>query len=154
MGSHFLLQRIFPSQGLNADLPHCRWILYQLSYQGSLMRLEGFSNHFPRFSLLFWKDHRFPMIGVVISLLDRQNNEFLLQGFGMINLNVTKRCIFLLHAPNSWCEPGHLSGLSQSIASLIFSLEHSLSDTIYLLLCLLEIQLQNEFGNEIITFFK
>ena len=41
------------------------------------------------------------MIGVVISLLDRQNNEFLLQGFGMINLNVTKKWVFLLHAPNS-----------------------------------------------------
>ena len=27
MGSLSLLQRIFPSQGLNADLPHCRWII-------------------------------------------------------------------------------------------------------------------------------
>ena len=31
----FLLQGIFPTQGLNPDLPHCRQILYQLSYQGS-----------------------------------------------------------------------------------------------------------------------
>jgi len=30
-----LLQRIFPSQELNQGLLHCRWILYQLSYQGS-----------------------------------------------------------------------------------------------------------------------
>ena len=30
-----LLQEIFPTQGLNPGLPHCRWILYQLSYQGS-----------------------------------------------------------------------------------------------------------------------
>ena len=35
MGSHSLLQRIFPTQGLNPGLPHCRWILYQLSHQGS-----------------------------------------------------------------------------------------------------------------------
>ena len=26
---------IFPTQGSNPGLPHCRWILYQLSYQVS-----------------------------------------------------------------------------------------------------------------------
>ena len=31
---HFLLQGIFPSQGLNLGLLHSRQILYQLSYQG------------------------------------------------------------------------------------------------------------------------
>ena len=36
VGSHFLLQRIFPTQESNWDLLHHRWILYQLSYQGSL----------------------------------------------------------------------------------------------------------------------
>ena len=30
-----LLQGIFPNQGLNPGLPHCRWILYQLSHKGS-----------------------------------------------------------------------------------------------------------------------
>ena len=30
-----LLQGIFPTQGLNPGLPHCGWILYQLSHQGS-----------------------------------------------------------------------------------------------------------------------
>ena len=30
-----LLQGIFPTQGSNPGLPHSRWILYQLSYQGS-----------------------------------------------------------------------------------------------------------------------
>ena len=30
-----LFQEIFPTQGLNPGLPHCRWILYQLSHQGS-----------------------------------------------------------------------------------------------------------------------
>ena len=33
-----LLQRIFPTQGLNPDFPHCRGILYQLSHQGSPAR--------------------------------------------------------------------------------------------------------------------
>ena len=36
MGSLSLLQGIFPTQELNQGLLHCRWILYQLSYQGSL----------------------------------------------------------------------------------------------------------------------
>ena len=35
VGSLSLLQRIFLSQVLNQGLLHCRWILYQLSYQGS-----------------------------------------------------------------------------------------------------------------------
>ena len=35
VGSLSLLQGIFPTQELNQDLLHCRWILYQLSYQGS-----------------------------------------------------------------------------------------------------------------------
>ena len=30
-----LLQWIFPTQELNQGLLHCRWILYQLSYEGS-----------------------------------------------------------------------------------------------------------------------
>ena len=35
VGSLSLLQRIFPVQELNQGLLHCRWILYQLSYQES-----------------------------------------------------------------------------------------------------------------------
>ena len=35
MGCHALLQGIFPTQGSNPDLPHCRGILYRLSHQGS-----------------------------------------------------------------------------------------------------------------------
>ena len=35
LGSHSLLQRIFPTQGLNTGLLHCRKILYCLTHQGS-----------------------------------------------------------------------------------------------------------------------
>ena len=35
-----LLQRIFPTQGLNPGLLHCRQILYQLSHKGSSAILE------------------------------------------------------------------------------------------------------------------
>ena len=40
MGSLSLLQRIFPTQGSNPGLLHCRWILYQLSHKGSPRILE------------------------------------------------------------------------------------------------------------------
>jgi len=35
VGSLSLLQGIFLTQELNLGLLHCRWILYELSYQGS-----------------------------------------------------------------------------------------------------------------------
>ena len=40
VGSHSLLQGIFSTQGSNPGLPHCRWILYCLSHQGSPRILE------------------------------------------------------------------------------------------------------------------
>ena len=40
LGSCSLLQGIFPTQGSNPGLPHCRQILYQLSHQGSSRILE------------------------------------------------------------------------------------------------------------------
>ena len=42
MGCHFLLQGIFPTQGSNLALLHCRQILYHLSHQGSLILNETF----------------------------------------------------------------------------------------------------------------
>ena len=38
---HALLQGIFPTQGLNSGLQHCRRILYHLSHQGSRSWGEG-----------------------------------------------------------------------------------------------------------------
>ena len=35
VGSLSLLKGIFPTQGSNPGLLHCRWILYQLSHKGS-----------------------------------------------------------------------------------------------------------------------
>ena len=36
VGCHALLQGVFPTQGSNPGLPRCKWILYGLSYLGSL----------------------------------------------------------------------------------------------------------------------
>ena len=41
VGYHALLQGIFPPQGMNLCLLHCRWILYLLSHQGSPRREEA-----------------------------------------------------------------------------------------------------------------
>ena len=40
VGSHFLFQGIFPTQGSNPGLLHCRQILYQMSHKGS-PRIRG-----------------------------------------------------------------------------------------------------------------
>ena len=41
---HFLLQGIFPTQGLNLGLPHCRQTLNRLSHQGSPMYIQIYIN--------------------------------------------------------------------------------------------------------------
>ena len=48
VGSLSLLQGIFPTQGSNPGLPHCRWILYQLSHKGSPRILKQVAYPFSR----------------------------------------------------------------------------------------------------------
>ena len=48
VNNHSHLQGIFPIQGLNTDLPHCRQILYQLSHQGTPKILEWVAYPFSR----------------------------------------------------------------------------------------------------------
>jgi len=48
-GSLSLLQGIFPTQGLNPGLPHCRRILYQMSYKGNPRILEWVAYPFSLF---------------------------------------------------------------------------------------------------------
>ena len=47
VGSLSLLQGIFPTQGLNPGLPHCRQILYQLSHKGRIKRKQKTVAEFP-----------------------------------------------------------------------------------------------------------
>ena len=42
VGSHSLLHGIFPTQGLNPGLLHCRQIIYQLSHKGSPVKPPPF----------------------------------------------------------------------------------------------------------------
>ena len=48
VGCHALLQGIFPTQGTNPSLPHCRWIFYHLRHQGSPWILEWVAYLFSR----------------------------------------------------------------------------------------------------------
>ena len=45
VGSHFLLQGIFPTQGSNPGLLHCRQILYYLSHQRSPINILSIIKH-------------------------------------------------------------------------------------------------------------
>ena len=56
VGCHVFLQRIFPTQGLNPGLLHCRRILYCLSHQGSPRKLEWVAYPFSRRSS--WPSNR------------------------------------------------------------------------------------------------
>ena len=51
VGSLSLLQGIFPTQGLNPGLLHCRWILYQLSHGEAQHVHVCMLNHFSRVPL-------------------------------------------------------------------------------------------------------
>ena len=50
--AYSLLQGLFPTQGLNPGLLHCRWTLYQLSHKGSPRMLEWVA--YPFFSGSPW----------------------------------------------------------------------------------------------------
>ena len=80
MGSHALLQGIFPTQGLSPSLQPFRWILYHLSHQGSPKKAEHQRIHV--FELWFCRR----LLGVPStrrpnqSILKKINPEYSLKG--------------------------------------------------------------------------
>ena len=77
VGSLSLLKGIFPTQGSNPGLPHCRQILYQLSHQGSpelsLIRYSPLTYRKSHYS--FQEDHycfQNPSLGVTELCLPRE----------------------------------------------------------------------------------
>ena len=50
MGCHFLLQGIFPTQGSNPGLPHCKQMLHHLSHQGCPVMIDSKS-----WKMMLWK---------------------------------------------------------------------------------------------------
>ena len=57
VGSLSLLQGIFLTQESNQGLLHCRWVLYQLSYQGSPIPLEDLFKREQTVSGTMWLCH-------------------------------------------------------------------------------------------------
>ena len=65
VGSLLLLQGIFPTQGPNPGLPHCRQILYQLSSKGNMFGVrDKFQTHS---SLSFMSAMRVMALGLYYS---------------------------------------------------------------------------------------
>ena len=65
MGCYAPLQGIFPTQGLNPGILHCRQILYQLSHKGNpwtVARQAPLSMEFPRQE--YWSGLPFPSTGI------------------------------------------------------------------------------------------
>ena len=62
---HFLLQGIFPTQGSNLGLPHCRQLLYHLSHQRSPRWGKGEINHMPLGISFTYPSESISPIGVV-----------------------------------------------------------------------------------------
>ena len=53
VGNLSLLQENFPTQESNQGLLHCRWVLYQLSYQGSPWKAGENANKYDYFGKQF-----------------------------------------------------------------------------------------------------
>ena len=82
VGSLSLLQQIFPAQELNQDLLYCRWILYQLSHQGSLepSRVGAFINYFKINSGCIYNPHEAELYyAPVLTLCSFQRCQFKIQ---------------------------------------------------------------------------
>ena len=77
-GGLSLLQGIFPTQESNWGLLHCRWILYQLSYQGSPNSVQGFlffphpCQHLLSVAFLMAKIDLFVFISTLVSSLEKR----------------------------------------------------------------------------------
>ena len=56
VGSHSLLQGIFPMQGSNPGLLHCKWLLHQLSHKGSSLKKVIFKDCYIRLCSLLERE--------------------------------------------------------------------------------------------------
>ena len=74
VGSLSLLQEIFPIQGSNPGLPHCRQILYQLSRQGSQGEVPVLLMDIALFRATIWCCYSCILtIKAIMDILKRQN---------------------------------------------------------------------------------
>ena len=57
-----LPQVIFPTEGSNPGLPHCRWILYQLSHREALIYVYAFFSDFLSIKVVIEYSVEFPVL--------------------------------------------------------------------------------------------
>ena len=108
VGSLFLLQGIFPTQGSNPGLPHCRCILYQLSHQGSLKIMEtSFKRSHARTATLSAPN---PAAG-------HCQHTFLPETPGHSQASLGQSLVgSLFLSPGSWCVQGSVYAFQESIS--------------------------------------
>ena len=89
VGSLSLLQEIFPTQGLNPGLLHCRQILYQLSHRGSPLALVyEYNSRKDLSSVQYW--HWKPSSGINAQFRYGQETLMLLKVIGCKRKRKTK----------------------------------------------------------------
>ena len=128
VNNHFLLQRIFPTQGLNLGLLHCRWILYPLSYQGEVQIVGKLTNSKEISPHCFCFLDRFsPLFGSVPSHSEKGGTWFPTSPLGQIFPS------FLLprNNPSLWCCK------SQQVYNSLSHLNEAASFALYFLLAFL-----------------
>ena len=69
-GLPFLLQGIFPTQGLNPGLPYCRQTLYHLSHQGSPFNILLKSKELKTFPLKSGRKHTCSLLPPLLNVLE------------------------------------------------------------------------------------
>ena len=116
VGSLSLLQGIFPTQGSNPGLPHCRQILYQLSHQGGLVVIIS-----SVFTYIPWStSYSYFHLGTVFFLFIRR-----LTGFCLCGVFIASHGLSLVAekgvCSSLWCRPSRCGGVSGHTGSRVLS---------------------------------
>ena len=104
VGCHFLLQGIFPTQGSNPGLPHCRQTLYHLSHQASLIIL---------LCLIFINDGEFPVCLILLNYVLFSVVLYLVESWA-IEAPMSVYSVFAL-ASGEHSKNAHLSSLGPTL---------------------------------------
>ena len=92
VGCHLLLQGIFPTQGLNSGLLHCRWILYQLSYLGSALSAPNPMANLRRSVLSYLFLFHFLFLFLAFLMLSSIKACHFLPSFAVLHVGPFKKC--------------------------------------------------------------
>ena len=96
VGSHFLLQGIFLTQGSNPGLHHCRWTLYRLSHREVTLTIVGIKRNI----ILYINSYTLTMVGIKIAAKMSQTPEqviYWLHRKGELSLYMELRFLIRTH---------------------------------------------------------